>query len=187
MINQGTSRLRRHRPLKLELRLEDHLVDLVGEGVDGVVRACAPPPDSKDVIAQSLDRFRRVAVAAPAYLARRGTPRCPADLARHECLVQLGPSLRPTWRFGAETVEPAGALTLNNPTALLGAVIAGLGVALLPDWLVAADVAAGRLRRLLPSWETPETTVWAVYRIELSGVPRVRILVDSVHNPKDGP
>lgn len=119
-------------------------------------------------------------MAAPAYLARRGTPRRPAELARHDCLAQLAPSGRPTWSFGDERVAPHGPLRSNSPTALREAALAGVGVAVLPGWLIDGDLAAGRLRQLLARYPTPEITTWALHRVELRGAPRVRALIDAL-------
>jgi DNA-binding transcriptional LysR family regulator len=174
-----------HPGLTVELRLEDRVVDLVADAVDVVVRAGVPLPDSASLIAQPLLRFQRVAVAAPAYLRRRGVPREPAALAKHECLIQLGAAgPLSSWRFfrGDEehTVEARGSLRVNAPLALLDAARAGVGIALLPDWLVAADLEARRLRRVLGPWRTAEVTAWALYRVEMRTSPRVRAFVDAV-------
>lgn len=176
--------LRRHRRLELELRLEDRVVDLVGEGVDVAVRAGPPPPDSDGIIAHPVARFHRVAVAAPGYLARRGTPRKPGDLLRHDCLVQAG-APRPSWRFAEESLEPRGPFRSGSPTALRDAALAGLGLAYLPEWLIADDVAAGRLRRVLAAWSTPELGAWALVRVELRGDARVRAFVDALRSGRN--
>lgn len=173
----------RHPGLRVDLRLEDHMADLVAEGVDVAIRAGAAAPDSASLVARRIMTYQRVAVASPKYLKRRGEPRTPDALARHDALVHVGAS--PTaglWRFsrdGSETaVEVRGALRCNAPYALRDACVAGLGVALLPAWLVEDDVTAGRLRVVLRAYETPAVAVSALYRTELRGAPRVRAFVD---------
>jgi DNA-binding transcriptional LysR family regulator len=178
----------RHPHLVIDLRLEDRLVDLVGEGVDVAVRAGSPPPDSTAYVAQPIFTMDRILVAAPRWLRKHGTPREPAQLARHACLVQVTPAGATVgWqlRRGAddETIEARGHLRSNAPIALRDLAVAGAGVAYLPDWLVEADLAAGRLQRVLPGWASPAHTAWAIHRTELRGAPRLRAFLDAL--PRD--
>ncbi|HEU0029489.1 MAG TPA: LysR family transcriptional regulator [Kofleriaceae bacterium] len=173
---------RDHPALQVELRLEDHVVDLVGEGVDLAVRGGLAPPDSAGVIAHPLRTFRRIAVASPGYLRRRGTPKQPRDLERHDGLVQHGLATTFTrWRFVRNatevTVVPRVRLRSTTPLVLRDWALAGAGVALLPDWLVGD--AAG-LRPLLDGWQTPAIRIWALHRIELRGAPRIRAVLDAL-------
>jgi DNA-binding transcriptional LysR family regulator len=174
-----------HPKLTIELRLEDRLIDLSGDAVDVAVRGGAAPPDTTRVVAHRLLTFRRVAVASPAYLARRGTPKAPEDLAGHCCLVQLrdgGPM--PAWRFLRDGLERAvtvrGAIRTNAPLAIRDLARDGAGVALLPDWLVEQDLASRRLRRILGEWCSEPVPVQAIYRTELRGSSRVRAFVDAL-------
>lgn len=171
-----------HPHLSIELRLEDRLVDFVGEGVDVAIRAGVAPPDSTAYVAHPLTTFARRLVAAPTYLRRRGVPRSPEQLTKHACLVQLasaGNVVR--WRLskGAVTreVEVQGPVQSNAPLALRELSVAGLGVALLPEWLVEEDLAAGRLQPVLKDWSSPTVSAWAVHRVELRSSPRVRALL----------
>jgi DNA-binding transcriptional LysR family regulator len=174
-----------HPELAVDLRLEDQFVDLVAEGVDVAVRGGAAPPDSTAFVAHPLLSFSRHAVASPAYLRKRGTPRDPTQLARHECLVQLGgagPHTR--WSFtrgeAEHIVEVRGRLRANAPLALRDLARAGLGIALLPTWLTADDVAAGSLRALFEGWSGPSVTAWAIYRAELRGSARIRAFLEAM-------
>jgi DNA-binding transcriptional LysR family regulator len=175
--------LQRHPKLVLELRLEDRLADLVGETVDVAIRGGVPPPDSTGLVAHPLLEFDRVLVAAPAYLRRRRPPREPRDLATHTCLVQDGGrGPLSTWelthgdRRHAITV-PSGPSS-NAPLALVAWARAGMGIGLLPEWLVRDDLAGGRLRRVLPGWSAGAVTVWALHRVEQRGSARVRAFLD---------
>lgn len=174
---------RRHPRLQVELRLEDHAVDLIGDAVDLAVRAGLAPPDSGSVIAHPLTTFRRVVVAAPAYLRKHGRPRHPRELAEHDGLL-LGPA---PWRFSRadERIEvtPRARLRCSAPLALQTWAAAGVGVALLPDWLVAGD---RRLVALLSDWDTPEVPIWALHRLELRGAPRIRAVIDALAAPIAG-
>lgn len=175
--------LTKHRGLEIDLRLEDRLVDLVGEGVDVAVRAGVQAPDSDALIAHPLDAYERVLVAAPAYVRRAGEPRGPEALVKHDVLLHLpGEGLPGTWRFrrhGEEVaVRVSASFRSNAPYALREAAVRGAGLALLPAWLVAAEVERGELRVLLPDWHTPVVTVSAIHRAELRGTPRVRVFIE---------
>ncbi|MDC0721428.1 LysR family transcriptional regulator [Nannocystis bainbridge] len=175
----------KHPRLRIDLRLEDRITDLVGDGVDVAIRATTLVPSAADgLIGVPLATVPRVAVAAPSYLRRRGEPKEPAALARHDALVQVfgsgAPAIR--WRFTKgpreEVVPVREVLACNVLAVLRDAAVAGLGVALLPDWLVAQELAAGQLRAILPQWTTAGASVAALYRVELRGTPRVRAFVE---------
>ncbi len=177
----------RHRDLVVELRLEDDLVDLLADGIDVAVRGGVRPPDSAGLIAQRLIEFDRVLVAAPSYLRKRRTPRDPAVLAEHDCLVQVGRSgPYSKWTLvGPDRscdVTVRGPFRSSAPGALREAALAGLGVALLPPWLVGDDLAVGALRRVLPAWASGPVGVWAIWRVEHRGSPRVAALVDALRS-----
>lgn len=171
-----------HPQLAVHLRLEDQLVDLVGDGIDLALRAGSPPPDSTAYVAQPVFSMKRVVVAAPRLLRKHGTPREPRQLARVPCLVQVTPAgMEVRWQLVRDADEPAVTTTevtsrirTNAPVALRDLAVGGAGFAYLPDWLVADDVAHGRLRRVLPDWASAPIWAWAVYRAELRGAPRVR-------------
>jgi len=186
-----------HPELVVDLRLEDQIVDLVAEGVDVAVRVGPPPPDSTAFIAHPLATMGRVLVASPRYLRKRGTPRTVKDLARKDCLLQVTPAGTVVrWRFrpaGADPAEPRdetvdvhGRLRANAPLALRDLARDGAGIAYLPDWLVEEDIARGTLRRVLPDWESPPITSWAVHRAELRGTPRVTAFVRAITGVSPG-
>jgi DNA-binding transcriptional LysR family regulator len=174
--------LSRHPALRVDLRLEDRLVDFVAEGVDVAVRGGAPPPDSTAYAAVELVSFRRVLVASPAYVRARGAPRAPEDLLRHACLTQPSATRWPLSREGSTDarveIDVTGPLQCGAPVALLELARAGVGVALLPEWLVARDLAARALRRVLSSWASEPVRIWAVHRVALRGAPAVRALLE---------
>jgi DNA-binding transcriptional LysR family regulator len=180
--------LARHNELSVNVRMEDHIVDMVSDAVDVVVRGGIELPDTTSFISRPLLQFRRIPVASPAYLRRHGMPRDPETLARHECLVQLAAQgLLDEWEFlrGEETrtVRVSGRLRAT-PLALLEAALAGHGIALLPQWLVDRDAVAGRLKAVAVGWQTPPTTVWALYRAEARSAARVRAFVDAMTDPR---
>lgn len=189
LVPRLTRLFAQHPSLVIDLRLEDQIVDLVGEGVDVAVRAGSPPPDSTAIVAHPLTSMRRVLVAAPAYVRDRGTPRHPRELARHSGLIQVTPRgavIR--WELGSSTSAEAltpdvrGPFRTSAPLALRDAARNGLGIALLPDWLVAPDLEAGTLVRLLPEWRSQPITAWAIHRAELRGAARIRAFINAVRD-----
>jgi len=178
---------RAHPDLVLDLRLEDHVVDLVGDAVDIAIRAGIAPPDSASIIAHPIDRFRRIAVAAPAYLKRAGVPKHPRDLERHDTLVQHGVAAV----FTQSRFERAGEIVdvrlrshmrSSSPIVLHAWALAGAGIALLPEWLVDRP-RDGKLQRVLDGWLTPEIHAWALHRIEMRDAPRIRAVIDALARP----
>jgi DNA-binding transcriptional LysR family regulator len=177
--------LSRRTGLKLEIRLEDRVAELLAENVDVVVRAGVAPPDSADVIGRPLLTFRRYVVASRRYLRARGTPTSPQGLAAHDCLLQVaGSGVVDTWALSKgdrqERVMVRGRVASTAPQVLLEAARAGLGVALLPSWLVEADVGARRLTRLLPAWQSRDVTVYALYRRGLRGAPAIDAFIEAI-------
>lgn len=175
---------RKHPLLSVELHLEDRLLDMALEGLDVLIRAGTTIPLSGVVVARTLAEFPFVLVAAPSYLERRGEPGSPEALVAHDalsCHIAPGPEI---WSLGdghREARLPMTDAIMFRCTALHGVrdlVIAGHGLALLPDWFVADDVRRGALRRVLPTWSMAPVPVNAIYRASQREVPRVRALVD---------
>lgn len=143
-----------HPGIEIDLQLDDRTTDLVEQGIDIALRI-AQLPDSS-LRARRLAPIPRRTVAAPVYLERRGRPRHPAELGEHDCLCYTN---LPTdaWRFtgpgGAEvSVKPMGPLRANSGEALMPALRAGLGVTVLPDFIIGDDLAAGTIEEILPDW-----------------------------------
>src|SRR4051812_43199933 len=131
----------------LELDLSNRMRDLVEEGFDAAVRIGHLPDSS--FVARPLKPYRMRACASPAYLARAGIPRTPADLAHHECLGFLHWGREGTWRLGGEsaTENPlrAGRFRANNGQALKVAALRGFGLVLQPEALLAREIESGEL------------------------------------------
>ena len=158
--------------ITVDLHLSDQMVDLIGEGFDAALRIAALPDSS--LIAQRICGVQALLVATSAYLDRLGRPKHPLSLAEHKCLgyaYQLTPD---TWRFmnkqgETASVRPRGPLRANNGDALLPAILAGLGIALLPDFIVGTAIAAGKLEIVLPEWSAPAA---ALHWVTPPGRPR---------------
>lgn len=149
---------KRYPDIRVELALSDEVVNLAQEGFDLAVRHTSAAPDNH--VAWRLCSSRTLLLATAGYLRRRGTPAQPGDLVDHDCLAYLrsGPAL---WMFErAAAAEPErisvtvqGPLRANNSELLRDAVLAGLGIAQLPDFSAAAALRGGRLREVLPTWK----------------------------------
>lgn len=181
IVAPALSRLvEQHPGLQVRLEVFDRLVDVAGEGFDLDVRVgdeIAP-----HLIARRLADNHRVLCAAPAYLARHGLPRTPAELPGHACLV-IKERDHPfgVWRLrsaGAEeTVKVRGPLSANNGEMVVQWAVDGHGIALRSLWDVGAHLRAGRLVQVLPEWRQ-EANVWAVYPTRLDRSAKVRVCVE---------
>jgi len=169
-----------HPRLTLDLQLSNRYVDLVEEGYDLALRVGALA-DSRLVV-RSLAPSRRIPVASPAYLESRGAPRTPRELGAHACLVLDIGAHPQRWELvrgrARAALEVAGPLRSNNALALLAACRGGLGIALLPEFAVAAEVRRERLRRVLPGWASAEAAIYAVYPSARFIPAKVRAFVD---------
>ncbi len=151
--------------LRISLILEDRESDLIDQAVDLAIRIGYPADSS--MVARALAPIPRHACASPAYLARRGCPDSPADLLRHDCLHYNLISAREEWTFvgpeGEQTLGIKGSFCSNNGDVLAEAAIHGLGIALLPNFIVGDGLADGRLVRVLADYERAPLTLFALY------------------------
>jgi DNA-binding transcriptional LysR family regulator len=169
--------------LEVDLRLEDRVVDLVGDGVDVAIRGGIAPPDSTAFVAHALVTYRRRLFASPRYLRRHRAPREPEQLAGHHCLLQGGGTGLPSrWKLTNESIEREvdvhGPIRSSAPFVLRDLARASLGIALLPEWLVAEDLEARKLLAVLPEWSSLPVTAWAIHRTELRGSARLRAFLE---------
>ncbi|CAA9226206.1 MAG: Transcriptional regulator, LysR family [uncultured Acetobacteraceae bacterium] len=170
--------------ITLDLCVTDRRVDLVAEQADVLLRV--GPLDDSSLVARKVEEGRRVICAAPAYLARRGAPRRPEDLLDHDCLVLHGLARFTAWPFragaaGIRTLAVRGRATTDSAEALRDMALAGLGVVRVTEFLVAGDLAAGRLVPLLGAEHvSEEVPVWAVMAPGRQRMPRVQAFVDFV-------
>lgn len=147
--------LDRYPQMQIEMVLNDRNLDLIDEGLDVAVRIGHQQDSSR--VARRLGQVSRVTVASPAYLARRGEPKHPAQLTDHDTIVGTQRASLREWRFGpqenGERVRLTPRLLINEVETQLLAVRAGKGIARLLSYQVADDLAAGTLVRLLPAYE----------------------------------
>jgi DNA-binding transcriptional LysR family regulator len=171
--------------LRLDLRFEDHFVDLLADGIDIAIRAGVAPPDSHYILARRLATFERVLCAAPKLLQRVGPISELAALAKVPCVVMQG-SARARWSFetphGPQVVEVDGAIRTNNMLAIRDAVVAGLGVAQLPLWHVAEDLKQARLVRLFAEAQLPIVEIFGLVHRESRSSSSVRAVLSHLEN-----
>lgn len=146
---------------QVALSLSDSFVDIVEEDYDLAIRISGPP-DEKSTIWRKICPVPRVLVAAPACLERRGVPETPEDLTRHCCISYRPDARTETWHLSRGPSHRAhkarGLFAANNGDLLARLVLQGEGIALLPRFIVAEDLEAGRLVQVLPEWTAPE--IW---------------------------
>ena len=151
--------------LAVDLTISDRFVDLVEEGYDLALRITAEP--GLNLVARKLAPIRRKICASPEYLASRGTPQTPHDLERHNCLDYTNMNTGGHWRLsgpdGDIAVAVSGTLRMNDDEALSQAVLGGVGLALLPTFIVGKELQAGKLLEVLPGYVPVERFLYAVH------------------------
>ncbi|MBV4493079.1 LysR family transcriptional regulator [Pseudomonas oryzicola] len=170
--------------IELEMDFNDHLVDLIDDGFDVVIRSGALA-DSR-LMSRKLGPFRFVLCAAPAYLARKGRPQTLADLERHDCLryrfVTTGKIM--DWSLSTDPeftqLRLPTVLTLNNMEAVLMAAVDGHGIAYMPDFLVRESVRAGAVESLLDAHTSDQGQFWALWPSSRHLSPKIRVFVDFI-------
>lgn len=173
--------LARYPDIEIDLSYNDRFVDLVNEGFDVAVRIGQLRDSS--LLARRIAPVRILPCASPTYLAAHGTPRTPAELAGHNCLVYSYQPYAHEWRFtdaaGAlHKVHVGGNLRANNGETLLSAAVQGLGIVLSPDFIAARALRAGEVVALLPEYTAPAVAVHAVYPYTRTPPAKLRAFVD---------
>ena len=178
-----------HPAISIELSLSDGYVDIVGQGFDLALRFGAVTDSSLRL--RNLGHFRRIVCSAPAYLERKGTPRKPADLLHHNCLVmRFGTTLDNVWRFGAaqsaEEVTVRGNKTVNDGYLVRQWALAGHGIILKSELDVADDLRTGRLVALLEDYIAPPNPLQLMFPPGRSQPRRVRAMADALKTAMTG-
>lgn len=173
--------LRRYPDIQVDMVMNDRLVDLVDEGFDVAVRIGRLTDSS--LIVRKLSPIRIAVCASPAYLAQHGEPQTPSDLVNHHCLINSTTTPSNEWRFIRPDgqhwpVNIHGQLRANNGDALKAAVINGLGLTMLPTFIVGEDMQAGRLVSVLTDFIPQDSALHAVYPHSRLLSPKVRAFVD---------
>ena len=165
----------------LRLRLSDHLLDLVQEGIDIAVRM-ARMEDSSFTL-RKIAEVRRILCASPAYLQARGRPEAPQELAHHDCLLLRFPGSQQfrwtlEYRHEAITVPVSGPFDVDDGDVLTQWALDGLGIVLKPLFEVADHIAAGRLMEVLPEAPPQPVTLGLLYPTRRMLPPRAKTFID---------
>ncbi|MCY4004763.1 MAG: LysR family transcriptional regulator [Rhodospirillales bacterium] len=176
--------LARFPEVRIELTLTDNFVDLLEVGADVAVRV--GELEDSSLIARRLAANRRILCASPDYLAGAGTPDRSSDLIAHNCLVYTRHQGSVDWNLegpdGPKEVRVTGSLRTNNTEALHAAALGGLGIVLLPSWLVGHEVQSGRLVQILGHYRASpsalDTSIYALYPANRHLSSKVRAFVD---------
>jgi DNA-binding transcriptional LysR family regulator len=173
--------IKRYPEVSLEIAFDDGLADLIGGGFDLALRIAALADSS--LLARRLCGVRVLLVGAPAYLERRGRPRHPRDLADHDALFYTNSRYGNAWRFahrrhGDFSISLSTPLRVNNAEALNPALLAGLGLALQPEFLIWRELRSGKLEIVLPDWSPPPIALHVVTPPGRLRPMRVQVLID---------
>ena len=172
--------LPRYPQLKVNLTITDRPVDLAEEGYDLAIRVMNEPP--LNWVARKLAPARRRLCATPAYFSRRGVPSTPADLAAHDCLDYTRPGDAGRWRFmgpeGEISVPVTGPLHVDDDEALSQAVLGGLGIGLVPTFIIGKDLQEGNLQAVLSEYIPTDHYVYALYLPTRHMPSKVRVFID---------
>lgn len=183
--------VRRHPKVEVQLQLSVNPPPLSDDSYDLGIRFGAPP-DAR-VFARRLAANRRLLVASPAYLARAGEPRLPADLTRHNCIgIRQGDEAYGLWRLAPlrvpkgskggreEAIRTRGTLTTNDGEIAVQWALDGQGILMRAEWDVERYLKSGRLVQVLTQWRTPEADVYAVWPQRHQHSTRVAAFVDFI-------
>ncbi|MGU3285133.1 LysR family transcriptional regulator [Methylobacterium mesophilicum] len=173
--------IRLYPELTVELHLSDAMVDLVGDGFDAALRIAVLPDSS--LVVRRLQSVSLFLVAAPSYIKKHGRPSHPDNLIAEHCFGYAYRARQGVWRLmgdGAEevTVVPSGPLRVTNVDALLPALLDGIGVAELPDFIATEYLNDGRLEALLPGWQLPGGSLYFVTPSAQTRPAKVEALAD---------
>jgi DNA-binding transcriptional LysR family regulator len=171
--------------LNVQIIAANRYPDFIEAGIDVAIRTREHEPDS-NIIVRRIGQMRRVLAAAPSYLASRGRPEAPADLARHDMLIYNlanDPySLRLRKGNAAQTIRIAPTLDSNDGQVIRGAALAGLGILIQPLYIVQGDILASKLVPVLMDWELPLLTMNIAYQNRVRLPAKIRVFSDFLVN-----
>lgn len=169
-----------HPEVKLDISLSDRFVDLIEDGFDLAIRIGALPESG--LIARKLGSVCAVICASPAYLKRHGAPKTPEDIAQHSCLEYTYARTSDVWHLTGKNqdhaISIAGAIKADNGDMLRLAAVSGAGLTFLPEFIVAEDLATGRLVQVLKGFTSPNFGIYAIYPSRKHLSAKVRTFVD---------
>jgi DNA-binding transcriptional LysR family regulator len=171
--------------LQVQLTLDDRFVDPIDEGYDLVVRI-AETVESASLIVHKLTTIKRFLCASSSYLKTFGSPKNPQELEQHSCLHYGDLTSGNHWKLrdknGEYLVNIKGVLCSNNGEVLAQAVRKGLGIALLPNFIISQDLQAGKLKVILPEYEATELTLSIIYPVNRHLSTKVKLFTEFLKN-----
>jgi DNA-binding transcriptional LysR family regulator len=157
--------LDRHPSLRVELVLNDEPVDLVENAVDVAIRLGTLSGSA--IVARKLAETTRNVIASAEYIAKYGEPKTPQELSSHRLVSYVRPSVRETFLFSRKTETYSFAMDarvlVSAAEGVRAAVIAGLGLTIVTDWMFYPELAQGTVRKLLVDWKLPSVSLWAAF------------------------
>jgi DNA-binding transcriptional LysR family regulator len=174
---------KRHPQIRIDARFSDSFVDVAGDGFDIAIRVGRLQDSS--LKARKIASYRNLLVASPSYIAKRGKPRTPDDLKKHDCVGFTGYAGWPDWPLvkagRRKTVRPNGPLIADNSEVVLSAAIAGAGITFTADWLAGPAMREGKLIEVLPGWGGKgEGGVYAILPPNRLVPAKTRLFVDEI-------
>lgn len=173
--------MQRYPALKVELTLDDRLLDVISEGFDVSVRIRSRLPDSS-LVARRLGEVQQMICASPAYLLAKGTPQSVDDLREHSCLAYRLAEYPGSWQLqgpqGSSRVELPVRLAVDNSLMLSDMLQAGLGIGALPSFIARPLFDSGQLVQVLPAQPMPVRSIYALYTSHRHMPQKVRVFVD---------
>ncbi len=169
----------RHPQLEIQASFSDRMVDLVMEGFDAAIRLGIL--HDSNLVARRISGFGGALVASPAYLARHGTPRTPEELLKHATVNRINDEWPLMHEGNRITFHPRNTrFSADNGAALVPAVLAGLGIALMPNFLIKEHLASGAMVAVMTDYPMPEAGVYVVRPPGGSAPCKVRLLIDAM-------
>ncbi len=170
--------INRHRDIKIQLTLEDRFIDPISEGYDLIIRIGSPLV-SPSLVTHHITILPRIVCAAPSYLKAKGIPNDPHELKNHSCLhygyLTTGCQWQLINREREERVSIDGVFCSNNGEVLRDAAVKGLGIAMLPTFIVAQELERGELQIILPEYQPSELTLCVIYPVNRHLSTKVRL------------
>lgn len=169
--------------IRIDLHMDDHYAALVEEGIDVAIRIGALT--DINMIARKIAKSPRLTVASPRYLEENGEPQTTDDLKSHRCIIYSLLTTRDEWHFdgpdGREVVRVSGRFTANSPDAIRAAVLAGMGIAVTPQWLVRDCIERGALKVILLQYTPTPFDVHVIYPERRYMPAKVRCFINHLH------
>jgi LysR family transcriptional regulator, regulator for bpeEF and oprC len=178
LLPLAASFMKQYPQLTLEFAVHDRFVDLVEDGIDVAVRIGELADTG--LHARRIGTARRICVASPRYLREHGTPKVPADLRSHSCILYTLLATGATWPFEGMPVKVTGRVRGNSPEVVTAMALSGLGIAMAPGFLFTDALASGDVREILKDWPVPGLPIHALYLARRYVAARIRLFVEYV-------